>query len=118
MKLFYSGIIYSFLLINIPTYSMTEKEYSEYLHELRRISTQRDWSICDALRFIYEQKLNKTPSELADYFGINDAPIFQFERENPNDRYEQNYHTALYIFIKSNYTFKDFLKTLQKAYST
>ena len=118
MKPLYLSIIYFLLLINLPTHSMTECEYKEYIYQLGKSGAYRDWSIFDAVRFIYTKSSNKTPSELADYFKITNAPIKQIERENPNNRHDQNYYTALYIFIKSNYTFEDFLKTLQKAYST
>ena len=118
MKLLYLSIIYSLLLINTPTYSMTEHEYEDYIYQLGKRGIYRDWSIFDAVSFIYTKSSNKTPSELADYFKITNAPIKQIERENPNNRHDQNYYTALYIFIKSNYKFEDFLKTLQKACST
>ena len=118
MKLLYLSIIYSLLLINTPTYSMTEHEYEDYIYQLGKRGIYRDWSIHDAVGFIYSKNSIKTPSELADYFKITNAPIKQIERDYPNDRHDQNYYTALYIFIKSNYKFTEFLETLQKAFST
>lgn len=122
MKLLYLSIIYSLLLINIPTYSVNEKEYNEYINQIHEEGALRDWVTYDVHRVIHSycryDNENKKPSQLADFFKRNDVPIMQFERNFPNDRYEQNYHTAAYIFLKSNYAFKEFLKDLKKACST
>ena len=118
MKLLYLSIIYSLLLINIPTYSMNEKESKESIKNLHKVHSLDEWSPQIVSTLIYKKSSNKTPSELADYFKISNAPIKRIERENPKDWYEQNYQTARYIFLNSNYAFNEFLDILKKACST
>lgn len=117
MKLLFLSIIYSLLLINIPTYSTNEKESKEPINNWFNKNYDQ-WNSHDATILISTKSLNKTPSELADFFERNDVPVKQIERDFPNDLYEQNYQTARYMFFNSHYTFKEFLEVLKMACST
>lgn len=118
MNLFNLSIVFFLLLSNISVHSMTDKECKEYKNQFSKKEFFRDWNSRDADTLIYSNREKKTPSELANYFKINDVPIKKFKEHYPDDCYEQNYQTSLYIFLKGSYSFKDFLKILENAFST